>query len=127
MLDGVLEYLPNPSEIANFALDESEPEKPVKVQTNPERSGKHKALSLAFKLESGKYGQLTYMRVYQGCLKTGDYIYNVRTGKKHKLSRLVRMHSNHMEVSRWFLCTDIYFNSFLFMFSLKLSIKARSF
>lgn len=97
LLDGVLDYLPNPAEIANFALDEVDPEKPVKVQTSPDRSDKKKALCLAFKLESGRYGQLTYMRVYQGKLKTGDYIFNVRTGKKHKLSRLVRMHSNHME------------------------------
>lgn len=96
MIDGVLDYLPNPSEVANFALDESL-EKPEKIQTNPERSSKHKTLALAFKLESGRYGQLTYMRVYQGSLKVGDYIYNVRTGKRHKLSRLVRMHSNHME------------------------------
>ncbi len=50
LLDGVLDYLPDPSEVANFALDESK-EVPVKVQTNPERSGKHKALCLAFKLE----------------------------------------------------------------------------
>lgn len=106
VLDGVLDYLPNPSEVANFALDESD-EKPVKIQTIPERSSKHKALSLAFKLESGRYGQLTYMRIYQGALKVGDYIYNVRTGKKHKLSRLVRMHSNHMEDIQEALAGDI--------------------
>lgn len=106
LLDGVLSYLPNPSEISNFALNEAE-EKPVKVQTNPERSSRHKALSLAFKLESGRYGQLTYMRVYQGSLKIGDFIYNVRTGKKHKLSRLVRMHSNHMEDITEALAGDI--------------------
>ncbi len=52
LLDGVLDYLPDPSEVANFALDESG-EKPVKVQTNPERSGRHRALCLAFKLEVG--------------------------------------------------------------------------
>ena len=51
---------------------------------NPERSGKHMFLGLAFKLEAGKFGQLTYLRVYQGMLKKGDNIYNTRTGKKVK-------------------------------------------
>lgn len=98
LLDGVVDYLPNPSEVPNFALDETQGDEAKKIQTNPERSNKHKLLGLAFKLEAGRYGQLTYMRIYQGNLKKDDYIYNVRTNKKHKVSRLVRMHSNHMEV-----------------------------
>jgi len=96
LLDGVVEYLPNPSEVDNFALDEQSSES-KKVKTNPERSDKHKFLGLAFKLEAGKYGQLTYLRIYQGCIKKDQWIYNVRTGKRHKISRLVRMHSNDME------------------------------
>jgi elongation factor G len=97
LLDGVVEYLPNPSEVENFALDESSGEA-KKVQVSPERSNKYKFLGLAFKLEAGRYGQLTYMRVYQGAIKKDEYIFNVRTNKKHKVQRLVRMHSNHMEV-----------------------------
>ena len=96
LLDGVLDYLPNPSEVSNYALDESG-EEPKKVLANPERSNKHKFLGLAFKLEAGRYGQLTYMRIYQGSIRKDEYIYNVRTSKKHKVPRLVRMHSNHME------------------------------
>jgi elongation factor G len=54
-------------------------------------------IALAFKLEDGRYGQLTYVRVYQGTLAKGSTIINSRTGKKHKVGRLVRMHSNEMQ------------------------------
>ena len=54
--------------------------------------------NVSFVLQAGKFGQLTYMRVYQGGLKRGDTIYNSRTQKKTKVSRLVRMHADEMEV-----------------------------
>lgn len=52
---------------------------------------------LAFKLEEGRFGQLTYLRIYQGVLERGSTLYNVNTGEKTKVPRLVRMHSNEME------------------------------
>ena len=54
-------------------------------------------VALAFKLEEGRFGQLTYMRVYQGTLKKATFITNIRTGKRIKVPRLVRMHSNEMQ------------------------------
>ncbi|CDR40770.1 CYFA0S05e04280g1_1 [Cyberlindnera fabianii] len=93
VLDAVCDYLPNPSEILNKGLDVKNDEAPVELIP----SSKEPFVGLAFKLEEGKYGQLTYLRVYQGRLKKGGYITNVKTGKKVKVARLVRMHSEEME------------------------------
>uniref|UniRef100_A0A1B6G3A0 Elongation factor G, mitochondrial n=1 Tax=Cuerna arida TaxID=1464854 RepID=A0A1B6G3A0_9HEMI len=98
LLDAVLQYLPNPGEVDNFALKETSKEsEPEKVLMDPARDGKAPFVALAFKLEAGRYGQLTYMRCYQGKLTKGDNIYNVRTNKKVRIARLVRLHSNEME------------------------------
>ncbi|KAK6619038.1 hypothetical protein RUM44_003420 [Polyplax serrata] len=98
LLDGVVDYLPNPSEVVNSAFkNEAGNDTPVKITLCPERSNKHSFIGLAFKLELGKYGQLTYVRCYQGKLTKGDTITNVRTNKKIRLGRLARMHSNQME------------------------------
>ena len=93
LLDGVLDYLPEPIEKQNFALDRSKDEEPVEVTCKKDDP----LLALAFKLEETPFGQLTYMRVYQGMLKKGNQIVNVNDGKKIKLARIVRMHSDEME------------------------------
>lgn len=92
-LDGVLDYLPNPTEVKNYALDLSNNEERVELKIDP----KQQLVGLAFKLEENQYGQLTYMRIYQGLLKKGAIIQNTATGEKVKLARMVRMHSNQME------------------------------
>ncbi|MBA3004558.1 MAG: elongation factor G [Desulfurivibrio sp.] len=93
LLDAVIDYLPCPTDVENFALDLDHEEAEVKVSN----ISSDPLLALAFKLEDGRYGQLTYVRTYQGTLKKGDSIVNVRTGKKAKVGRLVRMHSDDME------------------------------
>ncbi|NXH17850.1 EFGM factor, partial [Bucco capensis] len=98
LLDAVLEYLPNPSEVENYAiLNQEDSEDKAKFLLNPARGDSHPFIGLAFKLEAGRFGQLTYIRVYQGMLKKSDYIYNTRTGKRVRVQRLVRMHSDTME------------------------------
>jgi elongation factor G len=93
MLDAVTEYLPEPKDIKNTALDLSNAEKEFVLTPDPGAP----LTSLAFKLEDGRYGQLTYIRIYQGTMKKGDTIVNSRDGKKVKVGRLVRMHSDEME------------------------------
>jgi elongation factor G len=93
LLNAVTRYLPNPTEITNMAVDLSNNEAEVEVFTDNDKP----LVLLAFKLEDGRYGQLTYVRVYQGTLKKGDTIYNMRTGKKVKVGRLIRMHSDEMQ------------------------------
>ncbi|NXH86871.1 EFGM factor, partial [Edolisoma coerulescens] len=98
LLDAVLEYLPNPSEVENYALlNQGGSEDQTKFLLNSARDDSQPFIGLAFKLEAGRFGQLTYVRVYQGMLKKSDYIYNTRTGKKVRVQRLVRMHSDNME------------------------------
>jgi elongation factor G len=93
LLDAVGYFLPNPVEVTNVALNLSDAEKEVKLSANPADP----LVALAFKLEDGRYGQLTYVRTYQGKLAKGDTIVNSRTGRKVKVGRLVRMHSDEME------------------------------
>jgi len=93
LLDAVTKLLPCPYDVKNEALDMNNGETPVTLSAEPDKP----LVALAFKLEEGQYGQLTYIRVYQGSLSKGDTIVNVRNGKKIKVGRLVRMHADQME------------------------------
>jgi elongation factor G len=92
LLDGVLRYLPTPLESKEKALDQRNAEAEIQLIPDPAKP----LVALAFKLEDGRYGQLTYMRIYQGTLRKGDFIHNINSGKKVKVPRLVRMHSSEM-------------------------------
>lgn len=93
LLDGVNSYLPSPAEITNEALNVGDDEKPVTLKCDPNAP----LVALAFKLEESRFGQLTYVRIYQGSIRKAMNVVNVKTGKKLKIPRLARMHSNEME------------------------------
>jgi elongation factor G len=93
LMDGVTNYLPNPTEVKNYALNLDKNEETIELNADE----KSPTVALGFKLEDGQYGQLTYVRVYQGKLKKGDELQNTRARKKFKVGRLVRMHADSME------------------------------
>jgi len=102
LLNAVERYLPSPLDIENTGSLQKTGE-PVVIPSDPEKP----VVMYAFKLTEDKYGQLTYVRIYQGELCKGDEVENMRTGKKLKIGRLVRMHSDEMESIDKAECGDI--------------------
>ncbi|MBR4158589.1 MAG: elongation factor G, partial [Spirochaetia bacterium] len=84
-------------------LDLNDNEKEIILKSDP----KMPTVALAFKLEDGQYGQLTYIRIYQGVIKKGDELYNTRSKRKFKVGRLIRMHASTMEDISEGGCGDI--------------------
>jgi elongation factor G len=93
LLDGVCDLLPAPFEVVNTGLDQDDNEKPIAIVPDPNKP----FVGLAFKLTESQYGQLTYLRVYQGTIRKGDFIHNSNTRMKVKVGRLVRMHADTMQ------------------------------
>ena len=93
LLDAVVSFLPAPCDLTHDALDLSRDEEAVRLTADPRKP----TVALAFKLEEGPYGQLTYIRIYQGVLRKGDELLNVRSKRKVKVGRLIRMHADSME------------------------------
>jgi elongation factor G len=92
LLDGVVRYLPNPRDVTNTAIDLDADNTEIELRTDPSAP----TVALAFKLEEGPYGQLTYIRIYQGSVRKGEELINVRSRLKFKVGRLVRMHADSM-------------------------------
>ena len=103
LLDAVMRYLPNPTDVPYSALDLDDGEREVPLGPDPKKP----LVALAFKLEEGQYGQLTYVRIYQGTLKKGTDIFNTRLKRKVKVGRLIRMHADSMEDISEASCGDI--------------------
>jgi len=103
LLDGVVRYLPDPTEVTNRALDLDKNEAEVILESVDAKP----TVALAFKLDDGQYGQLTYVRIYQGMIKKGSELYNSRARRRFKVGRLVRMHSDNMEDITEGTCGDI--------------------
>ena len=93
LLDAVTYYLPCPTDVENEAIDMDHDDAKIKIKPYTDQP----TVALAFKLEDGRYGQLTYLRIYQGKLEDDMRIVNTRTGREVKVSRLVRMHADDKE------------------------------
>lgn len=95
MLDGVLAYLPSPLDVEavqGTAVGDDETKLSRKTDVNAPFA------ALAFKIMTDPYvGKLTFFRVYSGTLDAGSYILNSVTGKKERISRILKMHANHKE------------------------------
>ena len=102
LLDAVERFLPSPLDIDNVGTIMKTGEEVV-IPSDPSKP----VVMYAFKLTEDKYGQLTYVRIYQGELLKGQEVENMRTGKKLKIGRLVRMHSDEMESITKAECGDI--------------------
>ena len=97
LLDAVADYLPNPLDIpAAIGMDPDNEERKIEVVTDDTQ----KFVSLAFKLWADKFvGKLVFFRVYSGCVKKGDTVYNPRTRRSERVGRLIRIQSNqHTDV-----------------------------
>ncbi len=104
LLDGVLAYLPNPTEVENIAHDQANNEAKVVLESTPDKP----FVGLAFKLQKDQYGQLTYFRIYQGKISTGDTIINTSNQlRKERVPRMFRMHSDDREEVKTAQCGDI--------------------
>jgi elongation factor G len=93
LMDAVNHYLPSPSDVPIEAVDLDHDGARVELEADPEKQ----TVAYSFKLDEGRYGQLTFLRIYQGTLAKGDTVIQTRTGKRIKIGRLVRMHADKME------------------------------
>ncbi|MFO0914443.1 MAG: elongation factor G [Pirellulales bacterium] len=93
LLDGVVRYLPSPLDRAIYGLDPTNESTKKPLEADPTKP----FVGLAFKIVDDPFGQLTFLRIYQGKITKGSMYVNQRTGKKDRFSRIVRMHADKRE------------------------------
>ena len=104
LLDAVVDYLPSPLDVGE--THGTNPNNGQAISRKP--ADNEPFAALAFKIMADQFvGQLTFIRVYSGQLKTGDSILNVRTGKTERIGRLLKMHANKREEINEILAGDI--------------------
>ena len=104
MLDAVCAYLPSPLDTPE--IDGTDPRNGEAVSRKPDDD--EPLCALAFKIATDPYvGRLCYFRVYSGKLEAGSYVYNPRSGKKERISRIFQMHSNHQNPVDFIAAGDI--------------------
>lgn len=104
MLDAVCAYLPSPMDTE--VINGTDPRTDEAITRKPE--DEEPLCALAFKIATDPYvGRLCYFRVYSGKLEAGSYVYNPRSGKKERISRIFQMHSNHQNPVDFIAAGDI--------------------
>ncbi len=93
LLDAVIRYLPSPLDREIKGTDPKDETKKIDLKPDPTRP----FVGMAFKIVDDQFGQLTFMRIYQGTIAKGETYVNQRTGRKERFSRIVRMHSDKRE------------------------------
>ena len=93
LIDAINRYLPTPLDRTTIASDPEDPNKKIELASDPAKP----FVGMAFKIVDDEYGQLTFMRIYQGTIHKGEQYFNQRTHRKERYSRIVKMHSDKRE------------------------------
>jgi len=93
LLDAIVRYLPSPLERKVKARKWDDPSQTMELEPDPTKP----FVGMAFKIVEDPFGQLTFMRIYQGQVRKGEMLFNQRTGRKDRFSRIVKMHADKRE------------------------------
>ena len=93
LMDAVCDYLPSPLDRSSFARDHDNEGTEVPLAGDPDAP----LVAMVFKIVDESFGQLSYVRIYQGCLVKGRQYRNARTNRVMRIGRIVRMHANDRE------------------------------